>query len=128
MIGAMAVGAEREKPAPHRSKAGYAAPAELPMVALDDHGMIRHCSPACEDLFGYRLDELAGRHISTLVPQMDGALVHENRINAWVAFLCRCAFPFQARRRNGDRFASQLFVNRLGAHNVVVLVRRIETR
>jgi hypothetical protein len=62
-----------------------------------------------------------------LLPQLeDTELVQENRINSRLAFLCRCAIPFQARRRDGKSFTSELFINRLSSQNVVVLVRRFE--
>ncbi len=100
---------------------------DLAVLTLDDLGVIRDCSRACEQMFGYLPDELAGRHVSTLLPQLpDTDLVQEGRINSRLAFLCHCAFSFQARRRDGRCFASELFINRLGSHNVVVLVRSLE--
>ena len=100
---------------------------DLAMLTLDDLGVIRDCSRACEPVFGYPPDELIGRHISMLLPQLpDADLVQEGRINSRLAFLCHCAFAFQARRRDGRIFASELFINRLGSHNVVVLVRSLE--
>lgn len=100
---------------------------DLVMLTLDDLGMIRDCSRACEQMFGYLPDELAGRHVSTLLPQLpETELVQEDRINSRLAFLCHCAFAFQARHRDGQCFTSELFINRLGNHNVVVLVRSLE--
>lgn len=100
---------------------------DLAVLTLDDLGMIRDCSRACEQVFGYLPDELAGRHVSMLLPQLpDTGLVQEGRINSRLAHLCHCAVSFQARRRDGRYFASELFINRLGSHNVVVLVRNLE--
>lgn len=100
---------------------------DLAVLTLDDLGVIRDCSQACEQVFGYLPEELAGRHVSTLLPQLpDTELVQEGRINSRLAHLCHCAFAFQARHRDGQCFASELFINRLGSHNVVVLVRRLE--
>jgi len=97
------------------------------VLTLDDHGVIHRCSRTCEQMFGYPQDELAGRHVSTLLPQLpDTELVQEDRINSRLAHLCHCAVAFQARRRDGQCFACELFINRLGSHNVVVLVRSIE--
>jgi hypothetical protein len=56
----------------------------------------------------------------------DTELVLEDRINARLAFLCHCAIPFQARRRDGNCFTSELFINRLNRENVVMLVRSLE--
>ncbi|HQS81043.1 MAG TPA: PAS domain-containing protein [Thiobacillus sp.] len=100
---------------------------DLAVLTLNDQGMIRDCSRACEQVFGYPPEELAGRHVSMLLPQLpDTDLVQEGRINARLAHLCHCAVAFQARRRDGRCFASELFINLLGSHNVVVLVRSLE--
>ena len=101
---------------------------DLAVLTLDDLGVIRDSSRACEQVFGYLPDELAGRHVSTLLPQLQVTeLVQEGRINSRLAHLCHCAIAFQARRRDGRYFASELFINHLGIHNVVVLVRSLET-
>ena len=100
---------------------------DLAVLTLNDQGMIRDCSRACEQVFGYPPEELAGRHVSMLLPQLpDTDLVQEGRINSRLAHLCHCAVAFQARRRDGRCFASELFINLLGSHNVVVLVRSLE--
>jgi len=100
---------------------------DLAVLTLDDLGVIRDCSRACEQVFGYLPEELAGRHISMLLPQLpDTELVQEGRINSRLAHLCHCAFSFQAWRRDGRCFASELFINLLGSHNVVILVRSLE--
>ena len=104
-----------------------ANPRELAKITLNDHGIILNCCTTCEKVFGYRQDELNGRHVSALLPSLqDTELVLEERINSRLAFLCHCATPFQARRRDGRSFNSELFINRLGSHNVVVLVRSLE--
>jgi PAS domain S-box-containing protein len=100
---------------------------DLASLTLDDQGVIRDASRSCEQFFGYQPDELAGRHVSTLLPQLrETELVQEDRINSRLAYLCHCATPFQARQRGGLCFASELFINRLGNDNIVALVRRLE--
>lgn len=102
---------------------------DLVVLTLDDLGVIRECSMACEQVFGYLPHELAGRHVSTLLPQLpDTELVQDDRINSRLAHLCHCAVAFQARRRDGQCFSSELFINRLDSHNVVVLVRSLSPR
>lgn len=97
---------------------------DLAMLALDDTGMIRDCGEACEAVFGYQKGELAGHHVSALLPQLgETELVAEDRIHPRLAFLSRCGMPFRARHRNGRSFDIELFINRLGSHNVVVLAR-----
>lgn len=109
------------------SGAPGAASANLAMLALDDLGVIRDCSQACEEMFGYPQNELTGCHISRLLPQLgETELVLEDRINARLAYLCHCAVAFQARHRDGGSFLGELFINRLDSHNVVVLVRSLE--
>jgi PAS domain S-box-containing protein len=99
---------------------------DLATFTLDDLGIIRDCSRACEPIFGYMQEALVGRHISMLLPQLANTeLVQEGRINSHLNFLCHCAFVFQARRRDGQSFTSELFINRLDTHNVVVLVRNL---
>jgi PAS domain S-box-containing protein len=89
-------------------------PPEMATIALDDQGLIQDCSSACEQVLGYLRTELLGRHVSMLVPKLEGIeLVKQNQINPRLAYLCHCAIPFRARRRDGNSFASQLFINRL---------------
>lgn len=100
---------------------------DLAVLTLNDRGVIRDSSRACEQMSGYLPDELAGRHVSLLLPQLpETDLVQEGRINSRLAHLCHCAFSFKARRRDGRCFASELFINLLGSHNVVILVRSLE--
>jgi PAS domain S-box-containing protein len=109
------------------SQPGTPGQNDLAMLALNDHGVIQNCCRTCEQVFGYRQDELAGRHVSTLLPQLKGTeLVLDERINSRLAFLCHCAVPFTARRRDGNSFTSELFINRLRHQYVVVLVRSLE--
>ncbi len=101
-------------------------PGDLATFTLDDLGIIRDCSSACEQIFGYMQEALVGRHISMLLPQLANTeLVQEGRINPHLGFLCHCACVFQARCRDGRSFTSELFINRLDTHNVVVLVRNL---
>ena len=112
----------------HASSSGPdAGKIDLAVLTLNELGVIRDCSRACEQMFGYLPDELAGRHVSTLLPQLpETELVQEDRINSRLAHLCHCAFAFQARHRDGQVFSSELFINRLGMHNIVILVRSLE--
>lgn len=110
----------------HPSGIAGRSPTDLVVLAINDLGLIRDCSEACEQVFGYLPAELAGRHVSTLLPQLaDTELVQDGRINARVAYLCHCGVAFQARHRDGLHFAIELFINRLDHHNVAVLVRSL---
>jgi PAS domain S-box-containing protein len=102
-------------------------PIGLVKLALDDQGIILAWGHRSEAVFGYRKGELVGHHVSTLLPQLEGMdLVLEDRINSRIAFLCHCAMPFTVRHRDGNRFSSELFINRLGHQNVVMLVCSLE--
>ena len=73
---------------------------DLATFFINDQGVIQNCSQTFGQVFGYRPDELAGRHISTLLPQSKVTeLVPEDRTNSRLALLCHCAIPFQARHR-----------------------------
>lgn len=99
---------------------------DLATLTLDDQGVILECGTICESMFGYPSGALLGSPVSRLIPQLSAIeLVEDERINSRVAHLCHCAIAFEARRRDGQTFASELFINRLGRHNVAVLVRRL---
>ncbi len=88
--------------------------AGLATMALDDNGTIKACSKSCERLFGYPAAELLGHHVSLLLPKLEGvALVVRNEVNPRLKYLCHCAIPFLARRRDGRVFAGEVFFNRL---------------
>ncbi len=112
-------------PDPEVTDGGAAeARVDLTVLTLDDTGVIRDSSQSCLPVFGYRPDELLGSPVSRLLPQLPGSgLVQEGRIHARLAYLCHCGIAFQARHRDGRHFASELFINLLDSHNVVVLVR-----
>jgi len=78
-------------------------------LVLDERGMIRNCSKASEQLFGYRHSKLAWQHISKLFPQLlDVQLVHNGRFNPRLEFLCHCAPPFRGQNQQGNTFDSEL--------------------
>jgi hypothetical protein len=80
-------------------------------------------------VFGYLRAELLGRHVSLLVPKLEGTeLVKRNQINPRLAYLCHCAIPFRTRRRDGNSFASQLFIHRFdgATPGVRMIIRGLE--
>lgn len=87
---------------------------EPPVLVLDESGMIRDCSIACEELFGYSLRELSTQHVSGLLPELKGIeLVHDGRLNAPLEYLCHCGHVFWAHNRQGGFFPSELSLVRL---------------
>jgi PAS domain S-box-containing protein len=99
-------------------------------IALNEDGLIQGCSSTCEKLFGYELTELLGRHISLLLPKLEGIkLVCRNEINPRLKYLCHCAIPFLAKRRDGEFFAGEVFFNRLNHEELglQLIVRNLGT-
>lgn len=99
-------------------------------LMLDESGMIQDCTGASEKLLGYRGSELVWRHVSTLLPQLAGVDLFPNgQLNSRLHFLCSIGGYFQALRRSGERFASDLFLNDLsnpGAPRLRMIVRPYE--
>ncbi len=112
--------------APKGSNAASSLPDRATMLTLDDAGTIQECGGSCEEMFGYAQSELKGRHVSVLLPQLEGmALVQNNQANPRLSHLCRCGAAFRARRRDNESFATELFINRLegGRAGVLMIVR-----
>lgn len=107
-------------PRPYDSNAsfrddGATAESDPPALTVDERGMICDCNRAIETLFGYRRSEVVWRHISMLLPQMEGIdLMPQGRVNPKLQFLCRIGKPFAALDRSGERFEGNLFFNDLG--------------
>ena len=102
---------------------------ELATIELDAQGVIQDCSATCEQVLGYARAELLGLHVSLLVPKLEGIeLLKQNQINPRLAYLCHCAIPFRARRRDGDSIVTQLFINRLNGTKAALrmIIRRLE--
>ena len=110
-----------------RHNAHAVIPRGFAKIFLNDQGIILDCSPTCEQVFGCQQDELEGRHVSALLPHLENTeLVLEDRINSRLAFLCHCAMPFKARHGGGHFLDIELFINRLGSQNVVLLMRVLD--
>lgn len=83
--------------------------------ALSENGIIDDCSVVGERLFGYHRGELTGRHISVLLPKLGRMDLRQGEhVNPRLAYLCHCGIPFEARRRDGERFACELFLSAPG--------------
>lgn len=94
-----------------------AVPAEdMAALMLNDRGMIRDCNRLGEALFRYRRSELVWRHVSMLLPQLTELdLLQNGQPNPRLRFLCRIGRQFLAVTRDGEQFASTLFLNLLGS-------------
>jgi hypothetical protein len=81
-------------------------------LRLNDRGLVCDCNSAAEALFKYRRGELAWRHVSMLLPQLAEMELMQNGLpNSRLRFLCRIGRRFQAVAQDGERFASELFLN-----------------
>ncbi len=82
------------------------------VLSVDDKGTIWDCNPASEVLFGCKRNELTGRHISVVLPELENSqLVQDGRPNPRLRFLCRIGRHFRVALRNGRSFPSDLFLN-----------------
>lgn len=111
--------------------AGSAGTDENPAVlTLDDVGMVCDCNSEGEALFRYHRDELVGRHVSLLLPQLtELQLIQSGRLNPYLRARCRFGCHFQAVTGDGEYFAIDLFLNllgRAGHDRLSVIVRRTE--
>jgi hypothetical protein len=99
-------------------------------LTLDSGGTIRDCSGDSETLFNYRRDELLERHVSLLLPELETLeLVRDGEANPRLRFQCRIGCHFAAVKRNGEHFASALFLNFLdnsGDGRLSLIVRPAE--
>jgi PAS domain S-box-containing protein len=99
---------------------------DLATLFLNEDGLIEDCSSACESVFGYPKQDLHGHHVSMLLPRFEGIeLVIHGQINPRLRFLYRCAPPFLAERRDGTKFAREVFLSQLinEAGGVQIIVR-----
>ena len=94
---------------------------------LDERGMICDCSGASEALFKYRRSELVWRHVAVLLPQFEALkLIHDGQINPHLRFHCRIGRHYQVVAQDGERFASEIFLNLLdhkGDGRIFLIVR-----
>lgn len=82
---------------------------EPPSLSMDEFGVIQDCSDSCEIVFGYPRRDLVSRHISSLFPVFSEAdFTNEGRLGSMIIYLCRCGNSFEAQRRQGETFCTQL--------------------
>lgn len=100
-------------------------------LAIDREGVIGDCSDNAAALFGFHREELLGRSISLLFPQLAGIeWLEKGQPNHRVSYLAHIGHCFAALSRDGRQFASKLFVNELSNGTftgVLLLVRPVES-
>lgn len=78
-------------------------------IELDERGFIRNCNGACEELVGFRKDELVSKPISMLVRKLaEYQLVLNHTLNPVLDYICHCGMPFQMKNKAGETFFSQI--------------------
>ena len=101
------------------------------VLTLNDRGMICDCNRSGEALFRYRRSEMVWQHVSILLPQLaDMELVQNGAPNSRLRYLSRIGHRFQAVARDGNCFASELFLNLLDnnrSRRLLLIARRVAT-
>jgi PAS domain-containing protein len=96
---------------------------------VDGRGVIHDCNQSGEALFEYREKDLAGQHVSLLLPQLaDLDLLPNGEINPQLRFLSRIGCPFRAVSQSGARFPTRIFLNILdhgGEGQLSLIIRPI---
>lgn len=82
----------------------------LPMLTLDERGMILDCNTPLEKLFDIEWLDLAWHHITRLFPELSASdFVQAGQVYPILDYLNRCARLYQTRNRHGVRFSCKLF-------------------
>jgi hypothetical protein len=69
---------------------------------VNEDGYILDCCAHTQEVFGFWCDELRGRHISMLLPDLKNtSMLDERGISPALAFLCQCVTPFRGVNRAG---------------------------
>jgi hypothetical protein len=82
----------------------------LPMLTLDERGMILDCNTPFERLFDIEWRDLAWHHITRLFPELSASdFVQAGQVYPILDYLHRCAQLHQTRNRRGVSFSCKLF-------------------
>ncbi len=83
------------------------------IVVIDDRGFIESANPAAEGIFGFKADEMVGRNVSMLMPQLE-AVTHDNCISKFLqtghAKIIGVGREVMGRRKDGSLFPLELAV------------------
>jgi PAS domain S-box-containing protein len=98
-------GAERRM----QSRALEALP--LAVLVTDDHGIILYSNASVQALFGYKGDNLLGRHVSLVEGEREASEDRHRAIDEQLAAAGTWTGEFQARKSNGTTFRCSLRVS-----------------
>jgi two-component system, LuxR family, sensor kinase FixL len=83
------------------------------VILIDSLGTVRMFNPACEDIFGYRDDEVVGRNVKMLMPtpfhEEHDRYLHDYR-RSGVRRIIGIGREVEGRRKNGTTFPMELSV------------------
>jgi hypothetical protein len=69
---------------------------------VNEDGFVLDCCAHTEEVFGFWRDELLGKHISMLLPDLKNiSMIDERGVSPALAFLCQCVTPFCGVNRAG---------------------------
>lgn len=78
-------------------------------IELDEKGIIRDCNDTCEELVGFKREELVSMPISMLIRKLsEYQIILNHNLNPVLDYICHCGMPFQVKGKAGDTFFSQI--------------------
>lgn len=83
---------------------------------LAHSGIILDCAGPIVERLGYDSAELAGRHVSLVLPDfLQTKLLDNYGVNSRLAFRCRCGVPFRGITKEGQERLLCVYVNLISA-------------
>ena len=99
---------------------------DLPAISLNERGMILDCNKPFEVLFGFDWRDLVWHHITKVFPQLTTVeFTQAGQVYPLLDYLVRCSQLYQAKKRDGVTFSSNLIFVRLeqeGKHLLRLIV------
>lgn len=95
----------------HTGKAGVSLRQESTMmeIELDESGIIRNCNETCEEMVGFRREELVSKPVSVLIRKLaEYQIVLNHNLNPVLDYICHCGMAFQVKNKSGETFFSQI--------------------
>lgn len=78
-------------------------------IELDETGIIQNCNVTCEEMVGFKKEELVARPISMLIRKLsEYQIILNHSLNPVLEYICHCGMPFQVKSKAGDTFFSQI--------------------
>ena len=95
------------------------------VVSIDINGVVQSINAAGERMFGYERDQIIGRSVSSLMPELD-ARQHDSYLSSYlktgVGKIIGSGREVEARRKDGTIFPIELTINEAAVHNDLIFV------